>query len=231
VDVGHGCRGAQRDLRRWRCVGPAAGDRGQLLQNFRGGGNIQLHLYVTWRYERIGSGEVIRRYLLLAGLAVLALTPARATAQRGVIGGLGRGRTPGNLARDPGVAVPKQVNMINLLLARRTDGAHSDSQFVQVIALKRLLDSTNAPLMRKLDSVERLFRKGAPMFSEPSIARRDSLYEAKAVVRETVAAVHENNTTFRDRAYELLNMQQLTRAREIEAKAEKALLEADKRKP
>jgi hypothetical protein len=174
---------------------------------------------------------VIRRSLLLAGLVVFALTPARANAQRGVIGGLGRGRTPGNLARDPGISIPKQVNMINLLLEHRADVALSDSQFVRVIALKRLLDSTNAPLMRKLDSVERLFRTGAPMFADPRAARRDSLYEGRAVVRETAAAVHENNDTFRDRAYELLNMQQLTRARDIEAKAEKAISDAEKRKP
>jgi hypothetical protein len=171
-----------------------------------------------------------RRRILAVCLVVL--TPALAIAQRGGLGGLGRGRGPGDLAREPGVVVPKQVNMINLLIERRQDVALSDSQFVRVIAFKRQLDSTNAPLMRKLDSVQRIFRGGTPMFSEPSVPRRDSLYEARAVVRETVAAVHENNSAARDRAYALLNMQQLIKAQGLEAKAEKAIEDAvPKRKP
>lgn len=113
--------------------------------------------------------------------------------------------------------------MLNLLILHRQEVALSDTQFVHVIALKRTLDSTNAPLMRKLDSVSRLFRGGRPIFAETSPARSDSVAEARAVVRQTNAAVHENNASARDKAYELLNEQQLLKAQEIEAKAEKAL--------
>jgi hypothetical protein len=172
---------------------------------------------------------VIRRLFLVAGLAALALTPARAIAQRGV-GGMNRGRL-GLPARDPGVTIPKQVNMINLLIERRQEVALSDSQFVKVISLKRVLDSTNAPMLRKLDSVERLFRKGGPIFSEPSPARKDSLAQARNAIREAAVTIHDNNQSFRDRAYELLNIQQLSKAQEIEAKAEKLILDAEKRKP
>src|SRR6185436_19489326 len=50
----------------------------------------------------------------------------------------------------------------------------TDSQFVRLIALKRTLDSTNVPLLRKIDSVQRLFKNGVPIFSSPSAARLDS---------------------------------------------------------
>lgn len=167
----------------------------------------------------------------LVALLLLALAPAALGAQRSGVGGFGRGRIPGSLAREPGVVIPRQVNVINLLIGSRQEIALSDSQFVRVIALKRVLDSTNAPTMRKLDSVARLFRGGAPLFSEPSVARRDSLAEARATVQELIAIVKENNDSARDQAYALLGEQQLLKAREIEAKAEKAIADEAKKKP
>src|SRR4051812_39659600 len=179
-------------------------------------------MHVTWRHERLGSREVIARRLFVA-LCCLALAPAALAAQRSGMGGFGRGRIPGSLAREPGIVIPKQVNMINLLIQNRPEVALTDSQFVRVIAMKRALDSTNAPLMRKLDSVSRVFRGGAPLFSEPSRSRADSLAEARAVVRETTAALHEHLTEARDRAYALLDEQQLVRAQAMEAKPGKAV--------
>jgi hypothetical protein len=149
----------------------------------------------------------------------LALAPAVVAAQGR---GFGRGRGPGNLPHEAGVDVPKQVNVINLLIEHRQELALSDSQFARVIIIKRTVDSTNAPLMRKLDSVQRLFKR-APIFSDPSPARRDSIAEGKAVVHETIAAVREHLDAARDRAYELLSSQQLSKAQDIEAKAQKAI--------
>lgn len=151
------------------------------------------------------------------GVAFLCLVigPAALFAQRG-IGGFGRGRGPGSLQRDPGVVIPAQVNMVNLLLVRRQEVALTDSQWVRILAVKRTLDSANAPLLRRLDSVARLFRKGAPLFAEPTAARRDSLNEARAVVRETALVVGENNSAAREQVYALLDQQQLIKARAIE---------------
>ena len=176
---------------------------------------------------------MIRRRLAgcLFALSCTALcVPAIAGAQRSGIGGFGRGRDIG-LKREPGLVVPKQVNMINLLIERRQDLALSDSQFARVISLKRVLDSTNAPVMRKLDSVERLFRKGPPMFSNPSPTRKDSLAEARGVVRQATGIIHDNNAAVRDQAYALLNEQQLVAAQALEAKAEKAIEDDAKKKP
>ena len=168
-----------------------------------------------------------RAYLIAVTLA--CLTPALAFAQRG--GGFGRGRGPGSLAKEPGLVVPQQVNMVNLLIQHRQEVALSDSQFVKVIAIKRTLDSTNAPQMRKLDSLDRLFRGGTPIFSEPSAARRDSIAEGRAVMREALAIVEENNSAAREKAFGLLNEQQLLKAREIEGKAEQAVEGQGKKKP
>ena len=190
-------------------------------------------MHVTWRHERNGSREVVigRRLdasILLFVLPLVCGTPALAWAQRGG-GGFGRGRGPGNLARESGLVVPQQVNVLNLLIQHRQDVALTDTQFVRVIALKRTLDSTNAPYTRKLDSLSRLFRGGTPMFSEPSRARRDSIAEAAGVMRDMLSIVHDNNVSARDKAYEFLNEQQLLKAHEIEAKAEKAMAEPPKK--
>jgi hypothetical protein len=164
----------------------------------------------------------VKRVVVL--LFVLALSPTLAAAQRG---GFGR-RIPG-LTREPGITIEKPLNMINLLIAHRQEVALTDSQFKRVIVLKRELDSTNAPQMRKLDSVARVFRGGAPIFAEPNPARRDSLAEARAVVHDAVAIVADNNAGARDQAYAFLNEQQVIKAREIEAKAEKELEESRKK--
>jgi len=161
-------------------------------------------------------------------LVLLALLPGAAFAQRGILGGRGAltpGRGAGNLAREAGVQIPKYVNSVNLLIEHRQELSLTDSQFVRLVAVKRTLDSTNVPLLRKLDSVQHLFKAGTPMFSSPSAQRRDSLSNARALVSETVGTIRDNIAAWRDRAYATLLPVQLTRAREIEDKAEKAAAE------
>ncbi len=164
---------------------------------------------------------------VLAGIALLSTLPIAADAQGGMgrgggRGGFGRGA---GIQRAPGVEVPQVVNVVNLLVEHRQDLALTDTQFTRVIAIKRALDSTNAPLMRKLDSVQRLFKNG-PLFSNGSAERRDSLTEANSLVRETVAAVRENDATGRDQAYALLSSRQLDSAHGLEAKAEQQIQDA-----
>ena len=166
-----------------------------------------------------------RRGVGAAVLCSIAL-PVLANAQ--TMGGFGRGRRPGQLMREPGITIPKVVNTVNLMIEHRQELALTDTQFARVIVIKRVLDSTNAPLVRKLDSVQRLF-KGGPIFSSPSAERRDSLAEARAVVQETIGAIVENNGTSRDEAYALLSVQQLATARSLEAKAEQAIEDEAKR--
>lgn len=159
----------------------------------------------------------------------LAVLPSLAAAQRGVggMGTIGR-RRPGTLEREPALIVPKQVNLVNLLVEHRQDLALTDSQFRGIIAIKRSLDSANSPLVRRLDSLKNTF-KGGPIFSEPSPQRRDSLVAARAIVLEMLADIRDNMVPARDEAFALLSPTQLAKAQEIEAKAEKAVAEENKR--
>lgn len=160
---------------------------------------------------------------------------ALATAAPGVVaaqGGFGRGKGAygrGALPRAPGVEIPQIVNPVNLLIEHRPQLALSDSQFRKVIAIKRALDSTNAPLERKLDSVQRLFRNG-PLFTNGSTARRDSLAEARALVAQVAADIQDNMASARDRAHALLSSRQLDDARALEAAAEQSARDAELRK-
>ena len=172
----------------------------------------------------------IGRWFRIACLAALA--PSLASAQRGGMGNMGGGgigrRRPGNLEREPGLVIPKQVNAVNLLIEHRQELALSDSQVARVVVIKRALDSTNSPLSRKLDSLQRVFR-GGPIFSEPTAARRDSLAEAHMVVTEATGTIRDNISAARERAFALLSPMQLTKAQELEAAAEKAIEDENKR--
>ena len=160
----------------------------------------------------------------LAALSVAIMVPGLVGAQGlpGNGGGFDRSRGPGKLARAPGITVPRQVNPINLLIEHRQDLDLSEAQFLQVIRIKRTVDSSNAPLMRKLDSVQAVL-KPMPLFREPSPLRRDSLAEGQALVQETMAAVREHLDEARSQAYELLSSTQVTKAQDIERKAQKAI--------
>jgi hypothetical protein len=153
-------------------------------------------------------------------VCVASLLPALVLAQRPGMGGLGRGKI-GTIQRAPGIEIPKTVNPINLMIEHRKDLALSDTQFMKVIAIKRVLDSTNAPLARRLDSVQRVF-KTAPLFTDPSPQRRDSLAQAHIVVQGTVIDLEQNFADARDKAYALLSASQRVTAEQIEEKARKA---------
>ena len=169
---------------------------------------------------------------LLRIVCLTALMPSMALAQRGMGGmggsnGIGR-RRPGNIEREPGLAVPKQANAVNLLIEHRQDLALSDSQFAQIAVIKRALDSTNAPHTRRLDSLQRVFR-GGPIFSEPTPAHRDSLAEARTVMLEATGLIADNVSAAREKAFSLLSPSQVTKAHELEAAAEKAIEDENKR--
>jgi len=164
----------------------------------------------------------------------LALLPSLALAQRGLggMGGAGTNgiarRRPGNIEREPGLVVPKQVNAVNLLIEHRQDLALTDSQFTKIAVIKRALDSTNAPHTRKLDSLQRVFR-GGPIFSEPTPAHRDSLAEARTVMLEATGLIGDNISAARERAFALLSPSQVSKVHELEAAAEKAIEDENKR--
>ncbi len=161
------------------------------------------------------------RSLIPLVLAIVA--PSVAFAQRGMgRGGDNMGSVRNGLTRHEEIDVPKQVNAVNLLIEHRQDLALTDSQMARVVVIKRALDSTNTPLMRKMDSVQRLF-KTAPLFTNESPARRDSVAQAKSLVRETVADLQDNLAAGREKAFDLLSSQQRDKADALAAAAQKTI--------
>jgi hypothetical protein len=144
--------------------------------------------------------------------------PALAGAQ--LPGALSR-RLPASLKREPGIEVPATINIVNLVVQHRPELMLTDTQFVRILAIKRTLDSTNAPLFRRIDSVQRLF-KGVPIFSEPTAAHRDSLNAGKAVIKEMTAGIDDNIADAKDKVFALLTTPQKEQAEQIEDKAKKA---------
>ncbi|HEY5061203.1 MAG TPA: hypothetical protein VII52_06680 [Gemmatimonadaceae bacterium] len=178
---------------------------------------------IRWRVSRLAWA--------MAAVPLL-LVPALVMAQRGMGGG-GRGRSGGGgkegggIARDAGIAVPKLVNAVNLLVEHKQDLALSDTQFVRIIALKRSLDSTNAPLMRRVDSVQRVFKGGSMLLGDPSPARRDSLAIGRSIIVQTQVGIRDNISAWRDKAYGLLSATQADKAQEFEDKAQRAIADEE----
>lgn len=162
-------------------------------------------------------GGVLRMVIAAVSLPVALGAQTR-------IGGMGpdgqKGK-PGRLSRDMGISIPKIVNPVNLLIEHRLEVALNDTQFTKIIAIKRVLDSTNAPMSRKLDSIARLY-KPRPIFSMVTRERRDSIADAHSVVLELVAGLRENISNAKDSAYTLLSARQLSTAQGLESVAEQA---------
>jgi len=162
-------------------------------------------------------GTVLR--IVIAAVSLPAVLGAQ--TRIGGMGPDGQKGKPGRLARDMGITVPKIVNPVNLLIEHRLEIALNDTQFTKIIAIKRVLDSTNATPTRRLDSLQRLFRP-RPIFSSITQQRRDSIAEAHPVMLELVAAIRENISTARDSAFALLSARQLSTAQGLESVAEQA---------
>ena len=173
-----------------------------------------------------------RRLAWAMAMIPLLVTPDLVMAQRGMGGGGrgrggGGGRDNGGIARDAGIAVPKLVNAVNLLVEHKQDLALSDTQFVRIIALKRSLDSTNAPLVRRVDSVQRVLKGGSMLLGNPSPARRDSLAIGRSVILQTQVGIRDNISAWRDKAYGLLSATQATKAQEFEDQALRAIADEE----
>jgi len=162
-------------------------------------------------------GAVLRMVIVAVSLpAVLG-----AQTRIGGMGPNGQKGKPGRLERDMGITVPKIVNPVNLLIEHRLEVALNDTQFAKIIVIKRALDSTNAPMSRKLDSLQRLFHP-RPIFSSVSQERRDSIAEAHPLMLDLVAGIRENISSAKDSAYTLLSARQLMTAQGLESVAEQA---------
>jgi hypothetical protein len=111
------------------------------------------------------------------------------------------------------------VNGVNVILDHQAELALTDSQAIRINAIKRALDSTTAPLLKRVDAARARF---APT-SGGSPAPRDSLVRAGAMIQEVMTAVRDSVHAARDRAFALLTPAQLTKALEFQDTAQREL--------
>jgi hypothetical protein len=108
------------------------------------------------------------------------------------------------------------VNAVNLLISHLRDLALPDSVVKRIVAIKRKVDSTNTPLLRRFDSLQAVIRqKGGP---KPEY--RDSVDSPQVVLLKTMGEIRINIEPARVAAYSLLSPEQLEKAQGYESAAQ-----------
>lgn len=132
----------------------------------------------------------------------------------------GVGQSPSAPADLPNpLAVQRYVNGVNVILDHQAELALTDSQAIRINAIKRALDSTTVPLLKRVDSARSRF---APV-PGGSQSRRDSLVSTGTMIQGVMTAVRDSVHAARDRAFALLTPTQLTKALELQDTAQRDL--------
>jgi hypothetical protein len=160
-----------------------------------------------------------RTAFLLVVILAGAFLASPAAAQRGGRGGGGGGRRGGggDTDSDPAkVVMPQPVNAVNLLIMHIRDLALSDSQVKRIVAIKRGIDSTNTPLLRRIDSLQNvLHQRGVP-----TALVGDSVGDPRVLMQQTAMIIRTNILPARAAAYSLLSPDQLDKAMAYEDAAQ-----------
>jgi hypothetical protein len=161
----------------------------------------------------------IRSVATVAALA-LVLSPSLATGQMPVR----RDNSP--FAGKPVPVAP--VNVARAVIEHERDMALSDSQRTEIVLIQRRLDSTTAPMLRKLDSLRPSWRPAGGL-NDLSQEQRDQLVSLRAA---QVAVIDSLSPTFakaREQVMSVLRPEQKDRAAKYEKDARKRAEEQAKR--
>jgi hypothetical protein len=166
------------------------------------------------------------RSLRLVASVVLML-PAVASAQMGGRGGgMGGGRRggggDGSMRERRGgqdAAPARPVSVVGLVLDHATELAITDSQRVRLQAIRRTLDSANAPLLARLDSLRPTSRPINP--DDMSQAQRDEVTARRSALATVMEGLRESHAEARKATMDLLAPAQQQRAAELEQDAVK----------
>jgi hypothetical protein len=169
-----------------------------------------------------------RTAFLLVVILAGAFLASPAAAQRGGRGGGGGGggrRGGSDTDSDPAkVVMPQPVNAVNLLIMHIRDLALSDSQVKRIVAIKRNVDSTNTPLLRRLDSLQTvLHQRGVP-----TALIGDSVGDPRVRMQQTAMIIRTNIQPARAAAYALLAPEQLDKAMAYEDAAQQKFDEQER---
>jgi len=147
-------------------------------------------------------------------LIATLLIPVALAAQ--VKGRMGAGREFGQSADDPLVSEPRPVNDVSVLIQHRQQLALSDSQFLQLVSIRRSVDSANFPLERRLDSLLHVERDASSTFRR---LPADTLRHLRDIARSTLDALAANIRPATERAHSLLSDRQVDMAATFEQQA------------
>jgi hypothetical protein len=143
---------------------------------------------------------------------VLSLSPIVAGAQNG----LRHDNSP--FAGKPAPIVP--VSVAKAVLETDKDMALTDSQRTQIVQIQRQLDSTNAPLIARLDSLKPAWRPAGGL-NDLSQEQRDELVSRRKAQVEVVEQIAPNVATANQRVMAVLRPEQRDRASKLEKDARK----------
>ena len=176
----------------------------------------------------------MRRLVFTALTALLMTSGAVAGAQ--LPGGgthMGIGRSPGRddpALKEIGAALELRLaNGVNIIIAHAKDLSLTSEQLGRVAVIKRHLDSLNTPLMRELDSLERVHRNRG----EPVRSRGDLPEPSDPAIDQTLESLRTNMRAAEEDAYEVLSGSQLQHALQMvkEARTNAALTVGKDRAP
>ena len=159
------------------------------------------------------------RTVVVAATLALALLPSLASGQY-----VRRDNNP--FAGKPGPVAP--VNLARAVIENERDLALTDSQRTQIVSIQRRLDSTAAPLLRKLDSLKPTWRPaGGPNDLSPE--QRQQIATLRAAQAAVVDSLTPAFTKARDDVMALLQPEQKERVAKLERQARKRAEEQSKR--
>ena len=163
-----------------------------------------------------------RSVATLATVATLALvvSPSVATGQMPVR----RDNNP--LAGKPAPIVP--VNVARSVIEHERDMALSDSQRTQIVVIQRRLDSTTAPMLKKLDSLRPSWRPAGGL-NDLSQEQRDQLVTLRAAQAAVIDSLSPTFAKAREQVMSVLRPEQRERAAKFERDARKRAQERAKR--
>jgi Spy/CpxP family protein refolding chaperone len=176
--------------------------------------------------------------LTLSVMALVSIS-SLSQAQRGGGGGGGRGGRGGqrndgesnnNSSQDVGVtgAPPMPLPVAALAIEHAAELKLTDAQSTALATIRHSQDSTNAPLLRVLDSLRPRSRP-ANGPDDLSAEQRQVIDERRAAITPVLEAVRETNAEARIKVMALLDPDQQKRAAEFEEEARKKVEAEGKR--
>jgi Spy/CpxP family protein refolding chaperone len=161
----------------------------------------------------------IRSIATVATLA-LVLRPALAQAQMP----MHRDNNP--FSGKPAPVVP--VNVARTVIEHQQDLELTDSQRTQIVLIQRRLDSTAAPLLKKIDSLKPTWRPAGGI-NDLSPDQREQLIALRKAQFEVIDSLTPSFTKAREQVMTVLNPEQRERAAKLEKNERKRAEEMAKK--